>query len=116
MSTLKVSKDFTTYPGARYISDGPFSGEAFFNELLKDKFKEVLIANEILTVDLDYTAGYASSFLSESFGRLAQEFGVEKVSKHLKIISRQEPDWKDRILNDYIPNASNRQAQVLANA
>ena len=116
MATLKISKDFTEYPGARYISDGPFSGEAFFNELLREKFEKALRTDVILTVDLDDTAGYASSFLSESFGRLAQEFGKEKVKKYLQIISRQEPDWKDRILNDYIPNASKRQSQALVNA
>ncbi len=116
MATLKISTEFSPYPGARYYSDGPFSGQAFYMGYLKPAFEEVIENEDILVVDLDDTAGYASSFLSESFGRLAQDFSIETVKAHLKIVSWQEPDWKDRIWNDYIPNASKRKSNELVNA
>ena len=108
MLTLKISRDFSVYPGARYYSDGKFSGEEFYNVILRKTFQEALDNNQQLTVDLDGTAGYASSFLSESFGLLSEAFGKDKVLTNLFIISENEPDWKNAILNDYIPNASLR--------
>jgi len=108
MKTLKISKDFSMYPGARYYTDGPYSGEKFYEECLKGAFYSARQNKERLTVDLDGTAGYASSFLSESFGLLAQEFGIKEVLDNIFIISNEEPDWKNAILTDYLPNSKYR--------
>jgi hypothetical protein len=112
MATLKISQDFSPYPGARYYSDGSFSGEEFYDNCLKGSFVKSLDAREKLFVDLDGTAGYASSFLSESFGLLAESFGISTVEKNIEIISKEEPDWKAKILNDYIPNALTRKKRA----
>lgn len=108
MSLIKISKDYTKYPGARYYEDGNFSGEDFFAKMLNPLFESTLGNKEKLTVDLDGTTGYASSFLSEAFGLLAEKYGVQTVLENLNIISNEEPDWKEKILNDYIPNATKR--------
>lgn len=99
--------DFTEYPGPRYIEQGPDSGELFYEEILKPHFEKIRekTTNEIciLRVNLDNTAGYASSFLDEAFGNLAYDYGQEFVINHLDIISTQEPDWIDIIKNQTIP-------------
>jgi hypothetical protein len=112
MVVLSISNDFTPFPGARYYSDGPFSGQEFYEKYLKVFFVKAITENTKLVVNLDNTAGYASSFLSESFGLLAEEFGIDDVLSRIEIISLQEPDWKNRILNDYIPNAKHRKNKL----
>lgn len=107
MSIIRV-KDFSRNPGARYKSDGPYSGEEFFETMLEPAFCQALSKKEKLTVDLDGTSGYASSFLSEAFGLLAEKYGVKEVSNNLLIISQEEPDWKTAIIGKYIPNATQR--------
>ncbi len=72
MNIVKV-RDFSEFPGPRYISLGPDSGEKFRKEVLIpsiEKYGDV-------TVDLDGTFGYGSSFLEEAFGGLARA-GVNK--------------------------------------
>lgn len=110
MASIKISKDFSEYPGSAKKEHGPFSGEAFYEEKLEPAFAQALKNNELLEVDLDDTFGYSSSFLRESFGRLAMDYGANHVLANLKIISYQEPDWKERIINDYIPKGEKRAA------
>ena len=92
MVKIKISNDFSEFPGARYFTDGPNSGQEFYEKCLKPSFESALERQSKIEVNLDDTAGYASSFLSESFGRLAHDFGVEKVLNNLIIVSIQEPD------------------------
>lgn len=101
---LKVSEEFSTTPGARYYSDGEDSGEEFYDKKLKGAFEEALKENEVLTIDLDGTEGYATSFLDEAFNRLVQGFGKKAVKKHIEIISTEEPDWVEEIAS-YIDEA-----------
>lgn len=98
---IKVT-DFTEYPDVRYIEQDLHSGEQFYYDIIKPNFKNALDENKVLVVDLDNTAGYASSFLDEAFGNLVYDFDFEKIKPHLKIISTQEPDWVDIILNDML--------------
>ena len=89
---IKV-KDFSMTPGARYYDDGPDSGQEFYEKVLQKAFKSALEKSEKLTIDLDGTEGYATSFLDETFTRLTQEFGSKAVLNYLIIISEEEPDW-----------------------
>lgn len=107
MLTIKV-KEFSKTPGARYKEDGLFSGEEFFENKLDSAFNKAIVSEDQLTVDLDGTTGYASSFLSEAFGLLSEKYTPPIVLKNIRIISNEEPDWKDIILKDYIPNATKR--------
>jgi hypothetical protein len=94
---LKISSDFSETPGARYYTDGHDSGEEFYERILRHAFKEALDDRSILSIDLDGTEGYATSFLDEAFMRLTKEFGKKEVLSHIKIISSEEPDWISEI-------------------
>ncbi len=94
---IKISKDFSPTPGARYYKDGPFSGEEFFDKLLSVKFKSAIENNSKLTIDLDGTEGYATSFLDEAFRRLAELNKPQKTWDNILLISVEEPDWIDEI-------------------
>lgn len=67
MFDLKVT-DFTKYPGPRYRSLGPNSGEEFREEFLIDALKE----SSDVSVNLDGVLGYGSSFLEEIFGGIVR--------------------------------------------
>lgn len=94
---LKISRDFSETPGARYYSDGNFSGQEFYEKILRRAFKEALSDDSKLVIDLDGTEGYATSFLDETFMRLTKEFGKDTVLKNIELISIEEPDWVDEI-------------------
>jgi len=94
---INVSHDFTDAPGARNPQDGPDSGEVFYNRLLLPKFEEALKTKSILLVDMDGTFGYATSFISESFGSLSMKFGPELVLKNIKIKSDEDDGLKTYI-------------------
>ena len=96
--SIKIARDFSRSPGARYYKDGKFSGEEFFDKLLGPKFRESLDSNSKLIVDLDGSDGYATSFLDEAFHRLGDKFSPTVVLEHLVLISNEEPDWIPEIL------------------
>ena len=72
MTIINV-KDFSKYPGPRYIRLGDFSGEEFRNNILIPALKQ----NDEVTVNFDGVYGYGSSFLEEAFGGLVRR-GVDK--------------------------------------
>ncbi|MFR9498211.1 MAG: STAS-like domain-containing protein [Rikenellaceae bacterium] len=96
---IRVLTDFSEYPGPRYIAQGKSSGEMFYYEKLNPSFAESVKSGDKLTVVLDGTAGYASSFLDEAFGNLVYDFTLDVVKKHIGIISNDEPHWIDMISN-----------------
>lgn len=97
MKTISVLKDFTEFPGLRHCSISDDSGEEFYHRILNKAFKEALDNETELTVDIDNTAGYAPSFLDETFGNLVYDYSLRTVKKYLKIISMQEPSWIEMI-------------------
>lgn len=98
MIKIIIAKDFTKTPGARDRSDGDYSGQEFFEDILepnyvlakKDKFK--------LHIDLDNTWGYASSFISGSFGRLSKKYSSKEVLSVLEFKSNDQPDLINKII------------------
>lgn len=97
MIKIKIKTDFTTTPGGRDYDDGEKSGQEFYEKLLKNKFKEAHSNSEKLKVILDGVAGYPSSFLSESFGLLGNEFGGDIVWNNLIIVSDEVPKYIKKI-------------------
>jgi len=97
---IKVAKDFGVYPGARYRTDGPFSGQEFYEDILKPKFQKAWTdSQKIVFIDLDGTFGYASSFISEIFIRLVKDFEDKKaIIKKLEFKSEDEPLLKKSII------------------
>lgn len=99
MITINICKDFSDTPGARYTSDGNFSGEEFREKILKPKFEEALERNKKLKIEMDGGYGYPTSFLEEAFGGLAREFGAFKVKNLLEFVSEDEPSLVEEILS-----------------
>lgn len=102
-----ISKQFTKIPGGRYITDGNFSGEEFRDTVLVRLIEEAMEKDEVVTINLDGTYGYPSSFLEESFGGLARIYGKNKVSKYFSIISNDDPLQIERIKN-YVEHANEK--------
>lgn len=98
-----ISESFTVYPGPRYKIQGENSGEKFFEDVLDKEMERAISEDSILEITLDGTAGYASSFLDEAFGKLVMKYKLDTVKKHLKIISELEPDWKEMIFEETLP-------------
>ncbi len=89
--SINVATEFSDAPGARYTSDGPKSGEEFYRDFLLPRFQEALQRPTKLVIILDGVWGFASSFLSESFGELSKEFGPEVVLENMELVSEEEP-------------------------
>ena len=97
--TLKISEIFTETPGARYIEDGPFSGELFREKYLIPYLKECKKSNQKLIIDLDDVYGYSTGFLEESFGGLIRKgFKKEEI---LNTVIFRSTMFKDEI-NDIL--------------
>ena len=89
---INIAKDFTDYPGPRYISQGEKSGEAFRNEILMPKYNVAKDTRAKLYIDLDGVYGYPPSFLEEAFGGLVRVTG----EKAINVIDRVEFKCKAR--------------------
>jgi STAS-like domain of unknown function (DUF4325) len=99
---IHVSRDFSDVPAGRYRSDGPFSGEAF----REDHLWPALRSHEQVSVDLDGTEGYGSSFLEEAFGGLVRKGYLSGDELHKRLdIQSSDPSFVKEIFS-YIDAAS----------
>ncbi len=60
--TIDIARDFSDKLGGRWIKVGPFSGELFYDTILKQKYESAISEHEKLHIYLDGTKGYGSSF------------------------------------------------------
>lgn len=99
---ISVAKQFSPTPAGRYRSDGPFPGEKFREDLLLPALR----ADEgPVTVDLDGTAGFGSSFLEEAFGGLVR-VGFEPATLRRRLtIHSSHPSYVTRVWS-YIEHAA----------
>lgn len=97
MEEINIAQDFALEPGARNYSDGPFSGEEFFDKLLRPKYLAAREKNVKLKIILDGTDGYASSFLNEAFIRLGSEFNPDEVWNNLILVSNEIPKYTKKV-------------------
>ncbi len=72
---INIAKSFTISPGGRKKADGDHSGEEFRDDFLLPIVRKAMAEKKTVTVELDGTIGYGSSFLEEAFG------GLERVLK-----------------------------------
>lgn len=100
---LKVSEEFTKSPGPRYVIEGDFSGQVFYNTLLKTKYIEAVEKDCKLIINLDGTYGYGTSFLEEAFGGLVRD-GFENVWDRIEIVTLEE-DYLEDDIKKYIQEA-----------
>lgn len=91
MITINIATDFSRTPGGRYISEGNNSGELFLNTVLRPKYLEAKKTGQKLQIIFDGCLGFPSSFIDESFGRLARELKDKKILKDVELISNDQP-------------------------
>ena len=107
--TYRIAEEFSVTPGGRFKKHGPYSGEEFREDVLRTLLQRAVGADEKLTIVLDGTAGYGSSFLEEAFGGLIRLrlFDKEQVRRHLEV-QALEPLYETYRLsaNRYMETAS----------
>lgn len=103
---INISKEYTITPGARYITDGKYSGQDFREKFLEPLFQDNSTVK--IQIILDGTMGYATSFLEESFGGLVRKFGNkftnQEILERFHFISDEEPACINEI-SQYIKDA-----------
>jgi len=104
VKTISIAKDFSETPGPRARDEGDFSGDEFLEDLLRPAFVEAKEHGATLTIDLDGTEGYATSFLESAFGGLAREFDSAEILKVIVFKSDDEPFLVNEI-KGYITDA-----------
>lgn len=111
---IEVSHEFTRYPGPRYRVHGDYSGQQFREDVLSEKLRAAIDANDTLIVVLDDVAGYGSSFLEEAFGGLIRQgFSKGTLDRHLKVVARTDR-FKHHAYRaqQYIDEASSREVAL----
>lgn len=101
MVTINIASEFSPAPGARFRTDGPFSGQEFREDFLEKYFDGTDRTNSKIQIVLDGAVGYATSFLDEAFGGLARKYGKRQVKKRLGFVSVNVPILLEEI-NRYI--------------
>ena len=101
--TINVAEDFSSFPFARYKTQSDSSGEEFRETILLPALR----AHDKVTVILDGTEGYGSSWFDESFAGIirSKAFTKEGLLKKLNLISEEDPSYIDEIIQ-YINEAS----------
>lgn len=81
---IDVGNDFSPFPGGRFLSDGPNSGEKFREEILIPALRD----SHDVTVVLDNVIGLPASFLEEAFGGLIRSgLTLGDLQKRLKVVA-----------------------------
>jgi hypothetical protein len=105
MKQIDIGLEFSDTPLGRYRSDGSHTGQHF----REDHLVPALEQNETVSVRIDNTEGYGSSFLEEAFGGLVREghFSKDQLREKLKIVCEDE-DFKmyQRLIWKYIDDAN----------
>ena len=75
-------------PVGRHRTDGPDSGQRFREDFLEPALKE----HDRISVNIDGTAGYHSSFLEEAFGGLVRR-GIgdsDEILRRIDVVSNDD--------------------------
>lgn len=102
MMKINIAKDFSRYPSGRFMKNGDTSGEAFKEKHLLPP----LLAGESVTVELDGTIGYGSSFLEEAFGGVARKLKLTSQVLFEKITLVSSDKLLIEEIKQYIRDAS----------
>jgi hypothetical protein len=74
---ISVAKNFSRFPAGIKKTDGPYSGEVF-----REMLTEALRLSSV-SVLMDGTMGFSSSFLKEAFGGLLTDFTAKDLHERL---------------------------------
>lgn len=100
-SIFCIASEFGKTPSARKEDEGKLSGIEL-RRILKGLIRQTIDANQQLTIDMDGTAGYGTSFLEEVFGGLirVEGFNQTELEKYIVIKSLEDPDLEEEIWED----------------
>jgi hypothetical protein len=99
---INVARDFSLVPAGRTQADGLNNGSRFRDDFLLP----ALQGGETVTVELDGTEGYGSSFLEEAFGGLVRKgLAVDEVLSRVQFVSTVDPSLVEEI-REYIRDAA----------
>jgi STAS-like domain of unknown function (DUF4325) len=104
MITINVAKDFTRFPSGRFRKNGDTSGEAFREIYLEPHLKK----GDQISVELDGTIGYGSSFLEEAFGGLVRSLRLQPATLSNNLVIKTEDAALLDEVNSYIEEASQK--------
>jgi hypothetical protein len=104
---IRIAADFSRFPAGRYKADGPFPGETCRERLLAPKLK----TGANVTVELDGTLGYGSSFLEELFGGLVRSEGITSESLRQQLVVKSSDSTLVSEIWGYIDEAADQARQ-----
>jgi hypothetical protein len=104
MITINVAKDFTRFPSGRFRKNGDTSGEAFREIYLEPHLK----VGEKVSVELDGTIGYGSSFLEEAFGGLVRSLRLKPAVLNSNLLIKTEDTALLDEVNGYMEDAAQK--------
>lgn len=82
MTEISIARDFSAFPAGRHLSDGPFTGERFREQVLMPKLRQP----ENVVIRLDGVEGLPSSFWEEIFGGLVRAgWSPDQLRQRIKI-------------------------------
>jgi len=89
------AKEYSPYPGGRFIRLGEFSGEDFREKILRTVFKN----NQKIIIDASgVKTSFTPSFLDEAFGQMAKEYGIEKFNKTIVLKSDTNEELNNKMI------------------
>jgi len=97
---INIAEEYSPFPGPRHENVGDFSGSRFREEILSPALKK----ESEITIILDGTAGFGSSFLEEVFGGLIRAGYTSEEVNSIQIVSEEDPTYLDEI-KEYIETA-----------
>lgn len=104
MKIINVAKNFTRFPSGRLKKNGETSGEGFREKFLEGPLRD----GQEVTIELDGTIGYSSSFLEESFGGIVRVLRVPPHELKLKLHLVSEDPTLIEEIQGYIDDAGKR--------
>lgn len=104
MINFSIATNYTDTPGARYKSEGNFSGEDFRDNYLIPRINQAKAENTKVEINFDGGFGYPTSFLEEAFGGLVRKTKDKDILSYLTFISNEEPALVNEVIQ-YIKKA-----------
>ena len=105
---ITIADDYTTIPGVREEIEGDFPGEEFLEKILLPKFKQARSEGKKLLINLDGTAGYATSFLEAAFGGLARHYKQAKIVLDTLEFKSDDDPFLEEDITEYIKEANDK--------
>ena len=100
-NSIHIATEFSEYPAGRYKTDGPYPGETFRRKHLVPMLRQ----GGAITVNLDGTLGYGSSFLEEAFGGLVRHEGFSQAELRKRLIIESKDSARLKEIWGYIDEA-----------